>query len=197
MTWHPIGPDFVFAPKNSPFKRLSRRNEYGRQGLVSSICVDPTDARTLYVAERPSSGGTSAFRTTDDGASWTPIADSLQQTNPRLDPSCFAVNPDHPATIYMGTLADRGIYVSSNRGAAGSWGPRNAINGSVRNIIVDPRTSATLATTVLYAATTNGVFRSPDGGLTWAQVQTGDCWSLVADMPATGTAHFHAPCAQP
>jgi hypothetical protein len=192
MTWYPIGPDFVFAPKNPAFKRLSRRNEYGRQGLVSFIAVDPTDAQTLYVAERPSSGGTSAFRTRDDGTSWTPIVDSLQQTNPRLDPSCFAVNPDHPETIYMGTLSDRGVYVSSSRGDPGSWSARNAINGSVRKIIVDPRTSATLATTVLYAATTNGVYRSPDAGANWTQVQAGDVWSLVAYMPGTGTAHFYA-----
>ena len=192
MSWFPIGPDFVFAPKDGNFKRLSMRNEFGRQGLTSSITVDPTDPNTVYITERPSSGGTSAFRTRDDGASWVPIADSLQQTNPRLDPMCIAVNRDHPTTIYMGTFSDRGVYVSNSRGDPGSWSARNPINGAVRKIIVDPRTSATLATTVLYAATNNGVFRSPDGGATWNQVQAGDVWSLVAHMPAVGTAHFYA-----
>lgn len=192
MSWFPIGPDFVFAPKNANFKRLSRRNEYGRQGLPSSITIDPTDPNTIYVAERPSSGGTSAFRTRDDGASWTPIADALQQADSSVDPSCFAVNPDHPATIYMGTYSNQGIYVSSSRGDPGSWSARYAIPGSVRKLIVDPRTSATLATTVLYAATTLGVYRSPDGGQTWAQVVAGNCWSLQAWMPTMGTAHFYA-----
>src|SRR5206468_3133099 len=112
----------------------SRRNEYGRQGLVSSIAIDPTDLLTIYVAERPSSGGASAFRTRDDGASWTPIVDELQQADPRIDPSCIAVNPDHSATIYMGTLANRGVYVSNSHGDLGSWSARSAINGSVRKI---------------------------------------------------------------
>jgi hypothetical protein len=62
----------------------------------------------------------------------------------------------------------------------------------VRKLIVDPRTSSNLATTVLYAATGGGVFRSPDGGTTWALVQGGDVWSLVALMPPAGTAHFYA-----
>jgi hypothetical protein len=192
MSWFPIGPDFVFAPKDATFKRLSRRNEFGRQGLPSSITIDPTDANTLYIAERPSSGGTSAFRTRDDGASWTPIADALQQADSSVDPSCFAVNPDHPTTIYMGTYSNQGVYVSSSRGDPASWSARHAIPGSVRKLIVDPRTSATLATTVLYAATTSGVYRSPDGGQTWGQVVAGDCWSLAAWMPPAGTAHFYA-----
>ncbi len=190
MAWYPVGPDSVFAPKRAPFERLSRRNEYGRQGLVSSIAMDPTDPATIYVTERPSSGGTSAFRTRDDGNSWTPIADSLQQLDPRVDPSCIAVNPDNPTTIYMGV--NQGVYVSSSRGDPGSWSARHAIPGYVRKLIVDSRTSATLATTVLYAATTAGVYRSADGGTTWNQVLPGDTWTLVAYMPSAGTAHFYA-----
>jgi hypothetical protein len=192
MSWTPIGPDFVFAPRSAPFRRLSMRNEYGRQGLTSDIAVDPTDNQTIYIAERPSSGGTTAFRTRDEGRTWTPIVDTLQQVDPQLDPSCFAVNPDHPETIYMGTLANNGVYVSSDRGD--TWGPRRVVpdGAMIRRLIVDPRTSATLATTVLYAATTTGVYRSPNGGATWARVLPGDVWTLGADMPATGTARFYA-----
>jgi hypothetical protein len=193
MTWHPIGPDFVYAPRNTPAGRLSRRNENGRQGLVSSITVDPTDVQTIYVAERPSSGGSTAFRSRTDGRSWDPIADELQGADPSVDPTCIAVNPDHPATLYLGTGGRQGVYVSSGRGDPGTWGPRRAIPGYVRKLLVDPRFSATLATTVLYAATNNGVYRSPDGGTTWVQVLAGDAWSLVATYPPASTAaHFYA-----
>ena len=191
MTWFPIGPDFVFGPKNQTFKRLSVRNEFGRQGLVSSITVDPTDPLTLYVAERPSSGGSSAFRTRDDGRTWTPIADSLQQADANVDPSCFAVNPDHPQTIYMGTWSKSVVYVSNSRGDPGTWSAFG-IPANVRKLIVDPRTSANLATTVLYAAAGQGVLRSADGGANWTQVLAGDVWTLVASIPTTGTAHFYA-----
>lgn len=121
MSWYPIGPDFVFAPRNANFKRLSRRNEWGRQGLVSHIAVDPTDASTIYVVERPSSGGTSAFRTQDDGESWLPIADALQQVDPGVDPSCIAINPAYPNLIYMAIYSNPSVYVSSSRGDPGSW----------------------------------------------------------------------------
>jgi hypothetical protein len=192
VTWLPIGPDFVFAPRSSSFKRLSLRNEGGRQGLVSSIAIDPTEPETIYVVERPSSGGASAFRTRDDGMSWTPIADALQQVNPGIDPTCVAINPDHPEIVYLGTWGDGAVYVSTNRGEPGSWGPRRAVGGNVRKLIVDPRTSAVTATTVLYAAASTGVHRSADGGQTWAQVLAGDVWTLEAHIPPTGAVHFYA-----
>lgn len=190
MSWFPHGPDFVFAPREGNFKRLSRRNAWGRQGLVSAIAVDPTDPATIYVVERPSSGGTTAFRTQSEGALWTPIADSLQRNDANVDPSCIAVNPAHPEIVYMGTWANTGVYVSGNRGD--TWGARNPIPANVRRLIVDPRTAADPATTVLYAVTNGGVFRSPDGGVTWAQVLAGDVWSLAAYIPAAGTPQFYA-----
>src|ERR1035441_3710376 len=57
MSWFPVGPNFVFAPMDSGFKRLSRRNEAGEQGLVSAIAGDPTDANQIHVTVRPSTGG--------------------------------------------------------------------------------------------------------------------------------------------
>ena len=137
MVWLPIGPDFVFAPRNPDFRRLSLRNENGRQGLPNSIAIDPTDSNTIYITERPTSGGSSAFRTRNGGFSWTPIADELQIAASGVDPSCVAVNPSHPETIYLGTYSDRAVYVSSNRGQPGSWSARHFVGGAVRKLIVD------------------------------------------------------------
>src|SRR5215216_572937 len=193
MAWLPIGPNFVFAPRNGNFKRLSLRNQYGRQGLVFNIAIDPTDQTKIYVVESPSSGGTSAFRSLTRGRSWEPIADSLQQKNPLIDPTYITVNPSRPEIIYMGTGGDTGIYISNNRGEAGSWGTKNNIGGYVRKIIIDPRKASTPSTTVLYAATNNGLYRSQDGGKTWTtRVLDGDITSLVAYIPNTGTQRFYA-----
>src|SRR5713101_1295234 len=190
MSWFPIGPDFVFSPRNPSFRRLSRRNEWGAQALVLSLSLDSTDPDTIYVAAVPSTGGHSAFRTRNGGASWVPIADMLQQSYPQVDPGCFAVNPAHPEIVYMGTLADKGTYVSMNQGD--SWGPRVAMPGSVFKLIVDPRTAANPATTVLYAATSGGLCRSADGGATWNTVLGGAVWSLAVYMPVAGPDHFYA-----
>jgi hypothetical protein len=192
MVWLPIGPDDVFSPRDATFKRLSLRNEYGRQGLPNSIAIDPTDAATIYITERPTSGGSSAFRTRTGGLAWTPIADELEIANANVDPACIAVNDAHPATIYLGTYSDGAVYVSSNRGEPGSWSARHPVGAHVRKLIVDTRTTLSLSTTVLYAATDNGIYRSANGGAAWAQIIAGDVWTLVAFTAPAGTAHFYA-----
>jgi hypothetical protein len=189
MSWLPIGPDFVFAPRRSDFKRLSVRNELGRQGLVSGITVDPSDPGTVYAIVRPSSGGTSAFRSRSAGAGWDPIADVLQQGDPAIDPSCVVVNPAHPATVYLATGSDSGLYVSADRGD--TWGQKNPVGGYVRTLLADPSTAATPGSTVLLAGTSAGVYHSADGGSTWTQVLAGDVWSLAADF-TPGAQHFFA-----
>jgi len=189
MSWLPIGPNAVFAPRDGNFKRLSRRNEWGRQGLVAGIAIDPTDPGTIYVAELPTSGGASAFRTQDNGDSWVSISDLLHQTNPNVTPSCFAVNPSNPATIYMGDYSGA-VYSSPDQG--NSWSAPSSVPGGVFKLIVDPRTAGTLATTVILAAGGSGVWRSADGGVHWTNVLSGPINSLVAYMPTAGTDQYYA-----
>jgi hypothetical protein len=190
MPWLPIGPNTVFVPRDSNFKRLSRRNEWGRQGLVVYIAIDPTNTKTIYIAELPTSGGQCAFRTEDHGTSWVSITDSLHQTNPNVQPYALAVNPVHSATIYMGDGGSGGVYASSTRGD--SWTSPASGPVGVFKLIVDPRTASTLATTVILAAAANGVWRSANGGTSWSNVLAGQITSLVADMPTTGTDHYYA-----
>jgi hypothetical protein len=190
MSWFPIGPDFVFAPRDVNFKRLSLRNEFGQQGLVSHIAVDQTDPARLYVVVRPSSGGATAFRSENAGAQWVPIADSLQQGNPDIDPTCIAINPVHPEIVYMGTGFKKSVYVSNNHGD--TWGSAHLIGTFIYKIMIDRRTASNPTTTILYAATDGGLFRSPDGGSTWTNVLAGNVLSLVATLPDTGPADFYA-----
>jgi hypothetical protein len=176
MSWFPIGPNAVFAPRNSNFTRLSRRNELGMQGLVANIAIDPTDPGTIYVAELPLTGGASAFRTRDNGDSWKSISDSL----PNVTPSCVAVNPSNPATIYMGNYSGAG-YRSNDYGD--SWSQLSNMPDGVGKLIVDPRTAANPQTTVILGASDSGVWRSSDNGATWTNVLPGSIDSLVAYMP--------------
>jgi hypothetical protein len=194
MAWVPVGPDFVLAPKNSNYLRVSRRNFFGKQCEVDSIALDPSDPRTLYVVNRPNSGGTSASRTRDDGRSWAPIVDDLQRVDPRIDPSAIAVNPAHAETVYMATWATMGCLVSTNRGEPGSWSAPSTVPGSVYRLVVDPRTASDPARTRIFAATTTGLFISDDGGASWPStpVVAGDVYSFTAWMPPTGASRYYA-----
>src|SRR5437879_4476974 len=122
MQWYPVGPSFVFGARDTAWKRLSRRNERGEQGMVQFIAVDPTDPATIYTLDRPWWGGRSAFRTRDGGNSWVSILDALVENDVYAAPNCLAINPAHPETLYLGTGWDEGqwrsfgIYVSHDRG---------------------------------------------------------------------------------
>ena len=211
MGWFPVGPAFVFAPRDPDYRRLSRRNEKGRQTIVTDLAVDPTfdpsvpgAKATIYVAEGRSLGG--LWRSDEDGATWVPIGDALQQQlkNPYILPSCVAVNPSHPEIIYVGTSGGGGwpgpfgTFVSTDRGNPGSWSATSSIPpgvGNFRKIVVDARTAANPSTTVLYAATDGGVLRSANGGQTWGTtpVVAGFVRGLAAFFdPATGAAHVYA-----
>lgn len=200
MAWFPAGPAFVFAPRNANFRRLSRRNEKGRQSVVRDIAVDPTYAAAantqpaIYIVEGRARESTNAWRSDDGGATWTSIADTLrrQMNNVYIDPSCIAINPVNPGTIYLGTSSWY-FYWSSDRGA--TWSQSTAISSETRRILVDARTAANPATTVLYAATATGLRRSATGGATWdpAPIINGDVRALAGHFDAAaGTARVYA-----
>ena len=168
MSWRPIGPRFVFSPRDTDFLRVSRRNEIGEQGLVARIAIEPGNAQTIYSVVRPDSGGAGLFRSSNAGTpqeDWISIVDQLQQANPQIDPSCVAVNPATPSTIWMGTWDNQSVYTSLDRGD--SWAMPVSIGGKVRKLLIDPRTAGNPAATVIFAATDQGVFRSADSGVTW------------------------------
>ncbi|HEX6702773.1 MAG TPA: hypothetical protein VF101_18750 [Gaiellaceae bacterium] len=193
MTWFPIGPDFIYTPRDLAQLRLSRRNQYARQCQIWGIAVDPNNSNVIYTVDQDvykglpmPKGGSGAFRTDDGGSSWVAISDSLQQANFALNPSCIAVHPVNGNYVYMGT--DTGeIYVSSNKG--GAWGAPVTPSTSIKQIVVDPRNAANPATTTIYAGTPTGVFVSTDGGASWGAmpVLAGVVSSMAFYLPAAGT----------
>jgi hypothetical protein len=164
----------------------------GRQGLVSCIAIEPGDPNTIYVCVKPGTGGSSAFITRDGGESWVAISDALRMVSPAADPTYVAIHPVNPAIIYVGSYADRAVYMSNNRGAPGSWsGPHN-VGGAVLKLIVDPRGATDPLNTVVYAAALGrGICRSANGGVNWSVVLNAEPKSFVAHIPLTGTAHFY------
>jgi hypothetical protein len=194
MSWFPIGPDFVYTPRDAaPPLRISRRNHHGRQTRVTGITVDPSNPSIIYTIDAviypgQPKGGSGAFRSDDGGQSWTSISDSLQQANASMNPTWIAVHPAQGNVVYLGT--DTGaVYVSNTSGA--SWNPPQVpvAGASIVQIVVDPRNAGNPATTVVYAGTTNGLFVSTTGGASWGAtpVLTGQIFSMAFSLPLAGT----------
>ena len=149
-------------------------------------------SRTLYVgtgennSSRSSYAGMGLFKTTDNGASWTPIGleDSHHIGRIVVDPS----NPDHVVVGVIGHLytpnQERGVFRSTDGGA--NWSKTLFINEDtgVIDLAHDPSDFNTL-----YAAAWererkawnfngsgagSGIYKSTDAGQTWVKISTPD-----------------------
>ena len=134
-------------------------------GNVLALAIDPATHSTLYA-------GTDAgvFKSTDGGQSWTAANGGLDAA-PQIVVSALAVDPRSPTTVYASTPA--GVFKTTN--GAATWTSVNAgLSGlAARVITVDP----TAASSTVYVAVDDnvsyvnyGVFKSTDGGTSWAKI---------------------------
>jgi photosystem II stability/assembly factor-like uncharacterized protein len=124
-------------------------------GILFAMAVDPSSPSTIYVG----SAGSGLWKTTDGGASWRPISDSL----PTLAVAAIAVDPSASSRVYVAT-PNFGVFRSEDGGT--SWrqlpgSPNGEIGLAV--LLVHPTDPD-----VLYLTTREGVFRSVDRGATWS-----------------------------
>ncbi|MGH7369785.1 MAG: WD40/YVTN/BNR-like repeat-containing protein [Candidatus Methylomirabilaceae bacterium] len=132
---------------------------------VLAVAVDPRDERTLYVGGR---GG--LWKSPDAGSTWTPI-DLPSRSMPRA----LAVGATTPAVLYVGTDRD-GVFRSPDGGV--SWVPASrglpeALAGG-RPALVRSLTAHPTNPELVYAATElHGLYRTMDGGATWAPINEG------------------------
>ena len=133
-----------------------------RSDRIAAIALHPHKPEIVYVATEES-----VYKTRNRGETWERLSEGLTRTRVMN----LIVDPDLPANVFAGTLAD-GVYKSPDGGRR--WLPHNAgiqkgtISANVNQVIFDPRSSQTL-----FAATTVGVFRSVDGGQSWSERMRG------------------------
>ncbi len=139
---------------------------------MSAIAVDPSDHEHLLVAG--SAGGT--WESHDAGASWTPRGDNEATTSI----GALAFHPTDPKVVYCATGDGQGLHYLG-------MGLLRSTDGG--------RSWSTLCTTPfegigffdlkvlpsghMFAGTTNGLYVSDDGGVTWQQRRTPTTWSLT------------------
>jgi len=133
-------------------------------GRTRALAIHPITPTTMYAA---SSGG-GVWKTTDGGATWSPLSDLL----PSIAVYSLAMDPNAPDTLYAGTgeplgsVARRGAGIFKTIDGGATW---NQLPGTatpdfyyVYQLVVSPSSGSHL-----YAATWTGVFFSPDAGATW------------------------------
>lgn len=158
--WQAIGPDRMAVPNSNAY--------YTGRILDLQIL---NDGNLLIAA---ASGG--LWKVTGSGAS--PLSDGLQD----LAVSTLAANPGDNNNIFIGTgelyvRGGSGMYVTNNGGA--SWSSVSDISPTPAGIIkvrFMPGHSDEV-----HAATTDGYYRSADGGATWTKTLTG----IITDFTFT------------
>jgi photosystem II stability/assembly factor-like uncharacterized protein len=186
--WTPIGPEggtvtalafsvngrtsYAGLPDGGVYKSINNgrswtRTGHGLRGSVADLEADPTAAATVYAAT-----SLGVFKTDDAGASWTDLTPRLPGLGASKSAWSLTTTPAEPGTVYAslydphvfdGTTTQARVYRSADRGA--SWRP--AASGlprtqPVRALAAHPRQRG-----VVFAGTTNGLFRSDDSGRTW------------------------------
>ena len=178
--WRSLGPDHV------PDGQTYGTNRVDVIGRVSSIAIDPRDAKHLLVG----AAGGGIWESKNSGATWSPCTDAM----PSLAIGAVTFDPSNAGRVYAGSGEGNfyanlgaGVYLSTDGGS--SWTVLAAApfaGVGFYDLIVDPA-----APSILYAATTNGFYKSTNGGKTWAQKRAGRCWDISVH-PNGGTAEILA-----
>jgi len=127
--------------------------------VIHRIALDPHDPKILYAV----TSNYGILKSSDGGATWGLSNQGLiSYTHHAL-----VVNPLHPNVVYVGSWSG-GISKSVDHGVHWTGVNDGLGNTAIESIALDPATPE-----ILYAATTGGVFKSPDGGRSWRPYSEG------------------------
>lgn len=182
--WSPSGPNVL--PAN-----LTGYMENGI-GRINCVAFHPSNSNTYFIGV--AQGG--VWKTTNNGASWTPLTDNLPIT--RI--SDISIDPSNPNTMYISvcdfayiggglflngrkrhTHYGLGVYKTTDGGL--TWAPTGLTfqltNGDaslIRKIIVNPANGNELV-----ACGVSGMYRSTNAGTTWVKKLDSLFWDLHRD----------------
>jgi PKD repeat protein len=154
-TWTPLGPSG--APSN------------GGAGRINFVRFDPVNTSIVYVGS-PAGG---LWKSINGGTSWTTTTDALSV----IGCSDLAIDPTNSNILYLATgdrdAADTysiGILKSTDGGVTwNTTGLTWTVNQgrTISKLLIHPTNPS-----ILIAGTSNGIYRSTNGGANWTQVAT-------------------------
>lgn len=163
---HPQDGNIFYAviSANGLYKSLDRGQSWVKISADANVAnsfhltINPVNPNILYGGDRV------IKKSTDGGRTWTEILRPKEAFF-----RSFALDPNHPDTLFTVNTLTATLYKSSDGGRTwsikSSYAPRLAVTES---IVVDPSDSSRV-----YAASYDFFWKSTDGGETWRQIRTG------------------------
>lgn len=161
----------------------------GLKQKIGDLTVDPSNPNRLWAA----AWDWGVYRTADGGKTWA-VSWPCSQKNAKGEcvqkdlTSAVAVDPTNPSIVYAGARI-RGVYKSTDGGD--TWGvPAGGVTSDVYNagiFMFDPTTifvHPRKPNVVLAGIGGTGIFRSADGGKTFAKAMSGFSVKPVAETAA-------------
>ncbi len=142
------------------------------EAIVYSIAINTYNSDKIYIGTRgiSNNGGPpwngELYRTTDAGATWTPVLTNLGGSIDQDWAYGIALHPENPSWIYAATH-EHGVYRSTNSGTSWQAVNNGITNYSARGIVVDPHSALFAPTVYMGAWKYDGVFKTLDGGAHW------------------------------
>jgi photosystem II stability/assembly factor-like uncharacterized protein len=174
-TWQSIGPNL---PTDS-------------ESATTELAIDPHTPTTIYVGSRAG-----VYKTTDGGAKWFAVNTGLPgRGHPIID--SLVIDPQSPSTLYAGISLHtefepqgQGVFKSTDGGTtwvAANTGIQSRITVA---LTIDPQTPSTLyalAAVFPNSCCIGRVYKTTDGGSSWALLSDVDTSAIVVDpqMPTT------------
>src|SRR5262245_13901151 len=153
----------------------------GPNDQVFDVAIDPSNPSILWVGVADASGSqaVNAMRSTDGGATWT------DRTPPHAPMSGrgIAVDPDDSNTViavFGGDFEGGEAWVTTDGGD--SWTDRSAgLPGNPLNAVVYDGTRLLVGGGLLFGSQFEGLYESPDLGVTWTPLHDGTWPILVVE----------------
>ena len=141
----------------------------GGAGRTNFIRFDPNNSSIIYTGS-PAGG---LWKSTNGGQSWSPLADEFAS----IGCSDIVIDPNNSNILYLATGDSDGkdtysIGVLKSIDGGLTWsatGLMYSVNQSytIAKLLIDPNNSQ-----VVYAATSNGLMKTTDGGVNWVSIKS-------------------------
>ena len=146
----------------------------GNTPNVNKIVIDPSSPQNVYAGTL----NRGMLKSTDGGTNWAAVNNGMSSFISAPPVRAIAFDPSNTATVYAGVSGFDGVVYKSTDGGANwtnsSTGLMVTLNGQTFAPVVIALLVETASPSVVYAATNSfGVFKSTNGGASWAPSNAG------------------------